>query len=278
MKRERAIAILILAGVLWSLGGVLIKSISWPPLAISGLRSGVAALVIYFFSRNNKITFTKSKILAACFYALVVTLFVIANKLTTAGNAILLQYTAPVYVALFGYMFLKEKSTIVDWVTIVILLIGLALFFIDDLTLDGITGNIFAVFSGMSFAALTLLLRKQKDDSPSDSVLLGNILTLIIGIPFISIGATIETKPIILVLILGVFQLGIPYVLYTTAIKHLTALDAIIFPIIEPILNPILVFLILGETLGPWAFLGGTMVLGGVILRAILQQKQVTDY
>lgn len=277
MKRERAIATLILAGGLWSLGGVLIKSIAWTPLAISGIRSGVAALVMYFFSRNNKITFSKSKILAACFYALVVTLFVLANKYTTAGNAILLQYTAPVYVALFGYMFLKEESTIIDWLTILILLIGLALFFIDKLTLDGIMGNIFAVFSGISFAALTLLLRKQKNDSPSDSVFLGNILTFVICMPFISSGVTIEPKPILLVLVLGVFQLGLPYVLYTNAIKHLTALDAIIFPIIEPILNPTLVFIIIGETLGPWALLGGSMVIGGVTLRATLQRNRQTN-
>ena len=271
MKRSNAISLLVLAGALWSLGGLLIKSIEWPPLAISGLRGGIAAMVIYIFNRNNKFTFSKSKIIAACCYALVVTLFVMANKLTTAGNAILLQYTAPVYVALFGYMFLGEKSTIVDWVTIIILLFGLALFFIDDLTLDGFTGNIFAILSGMSFAALTLLLRKQKDDSPSDSVLLGNILTLIIGLPVIATNITFEAKPIVLILILGVFQLGIPYIFYTTAIKHVTALDAIIFPIIEPILNPILVFFILGEALGPWALLGGALVLGGVIVRGILK-------
>ena len=124
----------------------------------------------------------------------------------------------------------------------------------------------------MSFAALTLLLRKQKDDSPSDSVLLGNILTLVIGLPTIATSISLELKPVILVLVLGVFQLGIPYILYTTAIKHVTALDAIIFPIIEPILNPILVFIIIGETLGSWSFLGGAMVLGGVVLRGILKK------
>ena len=272
MKRNKAILLLILAGILWSMGGVLIKSIPWHPLAISGLRGGIAALVIYLFNRKNKLTLSTSKIVAACCYALVVTLFVMANKLTTAGNAILLQYTAPVYVALFGYMFLGERSTLVDWATIAILLTGLALFFIDDLTLDGFTGNIFAVFSGMSFAALTLLLRKQKDDSPSDSVLLGNILTLIIGLPVIATDLSLELKPVILVLVLGIFQLGIPYILYTTAIKYVTALDAIIFPIIEPILNPILVFFILGETLGSWSIFGGAMVLGGVILRGLLKK------
>jgi len=273
LKRSKAILLLILAGVLWSLGGLLIKSIPWPPLAISGLRGGIAAFVIYFFTRKKRFTISRSKILAACFYVLTVTLFVMANKLTTAGNAILLQYTAPIYVALFGYMILGERSSFIDWTTIAILLAGLTLFFIDDLTLDGIIGNILAVLSGMSFAGLTILLRKQKNDAPSDSVLLGNILTLIIGIPVILTGVEIELKPVILVLILGVFQLGIPYILYTTAIKHVTALDAIIFPIIEPILNPILVFFILGETLGPWSLLGGTMVLGGVIGRAFFKNK-----
>ena len=272
MKREKAIILLLFAGAMWSLGGLLIKSIPWPSLAISGMRGGIAAIVIYIYSRNDKITITKDKIIAACFYTLVVTLFVMANKLTTAGNAILLQYTAPVYVALFGYMFLGERSTFVDWATIMILLLGLALFFFDDLSFDGYLGNVLAILSGMSFAGLTLLLRKQKDDSPSDSILLGNILTLVIGLPVIVGGTEFDLNSIILILLLGVLQLGIPYILYTTAIKHVTALDAIIFPIIEPILNPILVFIVLGETLGAWSVFGGALVLSGVIFRAILKK------
>ena len=129
-----------------------------------------------------------------------------------------------------------------------------------------------AILSGMSFAGLTLLLRKQKDDSPSDSILLGNMLTLVIGLPVIVGGTEFDLNSIILILLLGVLQLGIPYILYTTAIKHVTALDAIIFPIIEPILNPILVFIVLGETLGTWSVFGGALVLGGVIFRAILKK------
>ena len=271
MSRKNAILMLLFAGVLWSLGGLLIKSIPWHPLAISGLRGGIAAIVIYAFSKDRKIIITYEKLFAACFYTLVVTLFVVANKLTTAGNAILLQYTAPVYVALFGYMFLGEKSTFIDWITIFILLGGLTLFFLDDLSFDGYLGNALAILSGMSFAALTISLRKQKNHNPSDSVLLGNILTLIIGLPLIMSETSFNLHSIILVLILGTIQLGVPYILYTTAIKHVTALDAIIFPVIEPILNPILVFFILGETLGPWAFLGGALVLGSVILRGLLK-------
>ena len=272
MSRKNAILMLLFAGVLWSLGGLLIKSIPWHPLAISGLRGGIAAIVIYAFSKDRKIIITYEKLFAACLYTLVVTLFVVANKLTTAGNAILLQYTAPVYVALFGYMFLGEKSTFIDWITIFILLGGLTLFFLDDLSFDGYLGNALAILSGMSFAALTISLRKQKNHNPSDSILLGNILTLIIGLPLIISETSFNLHSIILILILGTIQLGVPYILYTTAIKHVTALDAIIFPVVEPILNPILVFFILGETLGPWAFLGGALVLGSVVLRGLLKK------
>ena len=272
LERKNAIVLLLVAGAMWSLGGLIIKSIPWHPLAISGMRGGIAAIVIYAFSKDKKIIITFDKILAACFYTLVVTLFVISNKLTTAGNAILLQYTAPVYVALFGYMFLGEKSTFIDWITILILLGGLTLFFLDDLSFDGYLGNALAILSGMSFAALTITLRKQKDNNPSDSILLGNILTLIIGLPIIMSETSFNLHSIILILILGIIQLGVPYIFYTTAIKHVTALDAIIFPIIEPILNPILVFFILGEALGPWAFLGGSLVLGSVVLRGLLKK------
>ena len=272
LERKNAIVLLLVAGAMWSLGGLLIKSIPWHPLAISGMRGGIAAIVIYAFSKNRKIIISFDKILAACFYTLVVTLFVISNKLTTAGNAILLQYTAPVYVALFGYVFLGEKSTLIDWITILILLGGLTLFFLDDLSFDGYLGNVIAILSGMSFAALTITLRKQKDNNPSDSILLGNILTLIIGLPVIISETSFDLHSIILILVLGIIQLGVPYIFYTTAIKHVTALDAIIFPVIEPILNPILVFLILGEALGPWAFLGGSLVLGSVVFRGLLKK------
>ena len=272
LERKNAIVLLLVAGAMWSLGGLLIKSIPWHPLAISGMRGGIAAIVIYAFSKNRKIIISFDKILAACFYTLVVTLFVISNKLTTAGNAILLQYTAPVYVALFGYVFLGEKSTLIDWITILILLGGLTLFFLDDLSFDGYLGNVIAILSGMSFAALTITLRKQKDNNPSDSILLGNILTLIIGLPVIISETSFDLHSIILILVLGIIQLGVPYIFYTTAIKHVTALDAIIFPVIEPILNPILVFFILGEALGPWAFLGGSLVLGSVVFRGLLKK------
>ena len=273
MSRKQAILMLVVTGIMWSTGGLLIKIIPWPPMAISGIRGGIAALTIFLLTRNLRFTWSRTQVAAAVCYVLVVTLFVIANKLTTAGNSILLQYTAPVYVAIFGYTFLGERSTRVDWVTILVLLTGLTVFFFDELTISGVLGNVCAILSGMSFAALTILLRKQKDESPSDSILLGNLLTLLIGLPVILTSVSFDPVPWLLIVVLGVFQLGIPYVLYTTAIKYVTALDAIIYPIIEPILNPILVFLVLGEVLGSWAIFGGILVLSGVIARGLLQAK-----
>lgn len=272
MKHSTAVFYLILTGLLWSMAGVLIKSIPWPPLAIAGLRSGLAALTMLVYLKKPCFTWSKYQIGAAIAYAATVTLFVLANKLTTAGNAILLQYTAPVYVALMSYSILGERSTKVDWLSIVIMLTGLALFFLDDLTTAGYLGNIYAIIAGIAFAFFTVFLRKQKNASPGESILLGNLLTLLIGLPAITTSVSWDIQPWIFTFILGIFQLGIPYILFSIAIKHVSALDAIIYPTIEPIINPVLVYLLIGEALGPWAVWGGLLVLGGVIFRGVVQK------
>lgn len=249
----------------------MIKSIPWQPLAIAGLRSGLAGLTILLYLRKPRFSWSKYQIGAAISYASTVTFFVLANKLTTAGNAILLQYTAPIYVALLSYSILREHSSTIDWLAIAGMLIGLGMFFMDDLTLSGYLGNIFAIVAGISFALFTVLLRKQKHASPMESILLGNILTLVICLPTIVNTISFDLQAWGLMMLLGIFQLGIPYILFSIVIKHVTALDAIIFPAIEPIINPILVYLIIGETLGDYAVWGGAIVLGSVIIRAVIK-------
>jgi drug/metabolite transporter (DMT)-like permease len=206
-------------------------------------------------------------------YAGTVILFVIANKWTTAANAILLQYTAPIYVALLSAWFLKERITKSDLITIAAAIGGMALFFLDDLSKGGFWGNIVAILSGIAFAGTALFLRKQKDSSPLESVFIGNILTLLIGLPVMLQSSPAASGWLGLIL-LGVFQLGFSYILYAEAIKHVTALEAILIPVIEPILNPIWVFLLLHETPGRWAIIGGIIVLLSVILRCLHALKQ----
>jgi drug/metabolite transporter (DMT)-like permease len=268
-KRSRAILFLLLSAVLWSSGGLFIKMVSWNPVAIAGLRSLIAMMVIVAYVRRPRFTWTFPQIGGAIAYAVTVTLFVIATKLTTAANAILLQYTAPVYVAFLSAWVLAERPQWFDWLTIGVVIGGMLLFFLDRLAPGSLLGNVLAILSGMSFATFILFMRKQRNESPVETVILGNLFTGLIGLPFM-FGAMPDVQSWIGLIFLGVIQLGLSYVFYSEAIKHVTALEAILIPGIEPILNPIWVFLILGERPGKWALIGGVIVLISVTLRSLI--------
>ena len=156
-----------------------------------------------------------------------------------------------------------------DWLFVAAVMGGMLLFFMDQLSVFGFWGNIAALISGISFGWLTLLLRKQKAGSPVETVLLGNILTGIIALPFIARGPLPPTSDWGYIFLLGIFQLGLSYILYAEAIKHITALSSVLIAMIEPILNPLWVVLIIGEVPGPWAVVGGLIIVGTVTIRAV---------
>lgn len=266
---RRALLLLLLTAVLWSLGGVLIKWVNWNPIAIAGTRSLIGAALIWMvFRRELRFTWTFDLIGGAVAYAGTVVLFVIANKLTTAANAILLQYTAPIYVALFSPWFLGERADRRDWLTLLVMLCGMALFFMDELSLDGYLGNGIALVSGLCFAWLTLFLRRQKNGSALPSLLLGNLLAGVIGLPFMFQSMPDFSSGVGL-LLMGVVQLGLPYILYALALRHVRAVEGILIPMIEPVLNPVWVFLMMGEQPSPLALVGGAIILGAVLFRAL---------
>src|SRR5262249_3659670 len=186
---------------------------------------------------------------------------------------ILLQYTAPVYIALFSSWFLKEKIRWLDWATIVAVMSGMALFFLDNLSARGFWGNICALASALTYAWFTLFMRKQKSGSPVESVILGNIIAALAGLPF-----ALESMPgpssCIGIILLGVIQLGLPYLFYAKAIRHVTALEAVLIPVIEPILNPLWVLLLTGERPGLSAIAGGFIVIGSVVARGVLSARR----
>ncbi len=268
-ERRQAVILLIIAAVLWSTGGLLIKLIEWHPFAIAGMRSAIAAVVLLLFVRRPRITWSATQLGCAVAYAGTVVLFAVANKYTTAANAILLQYTAPVYIALFGAWFLGERTTRLDWMTVFLVLVGMTMFLRDGLNTGNWLGNGLALASAVSFASLVLLLRKQKDASPIESVILGNILAALIGLPFM-FGAMPSARSWWGLILLGVFQLGISYLLYAKAIRHITALEAVLIPVIEPLLNPIWVMLMVGEKPTGLALVGGIIVLGAVTARGVI--------
>ena len=263
---------LVVTAVLWSTGGVLIKLIEWNPLAIAGMRSAIAALLIIAVIRKPRFDFSLAQIGGAISFSATVICFVTATKLTTAANAILLQYTAPVYTALFAWRFLGERTSWIDWASIAVVFGGVVLFFLDDLSKGGYAGNILALVAGVAHAWLGLFLRKQKSGSPTESLLLGNMLTALVGLPFM-FGVRLSVLDWTGLSMLGIFQLGISYVLYAYAIRRVRALDAMLIFMIEPILSPIWVFLIVGESPGPWALAGGCIVVAAVTIRSICALK-----
>lgn len=275
MNRKKAIIYLIIASVLWSIGGLFIKLVDWNPMAIAGARSGIAAVVMLFYLKKpvKNLCLGKFKLLGAGTYATLLIFFVTANKLTTSANAILLQFTAPVWVVLFSRWFLKEKTQKSDWATIIAVMLGMTLFFIGDLRSGNILGNFIAVLSGISMAGVVIFLKLQDEGSPVEMTLVGNIITFAIGLPFFFLSVP-SFKSILGLLILGVFQLGFSYILYTISVKYVSSLEAILIPILEPLLNPIWVFLIAGESLGIYAFLGGTIVITAIIIRGLYQQRK----
>lgn len=268
--RRVSVCLMVVTALMWSLAGVVIKSVEWNPMAISGVRSAVAAIVLLAAVRRPEFTWSFPQVGGAIAYVGTVSLFAVANKLTTAANAILLQYTSPIWIALLGAAFLGEPATWTDWLTIITVMGGMALFFADNLTQASFLGTIVAIVSGFCFGCLTLFLRKQKDGSPLETVILGNILTALISIPFMLNSSSPGSRGWLLLAATGIFQLGVPYLLYTTAIKYISALDATLITTIEPILNPVWVLLAIGEKPGPWALAGGMVVLLSVTIRSVV--------
>jgi drug/metabolite transporter (DMT)-like permease len=271
VAHTRSVVFLVVAALCWSLGGLLIKSVAatWPALAVAGGRGLIAALFLLATNRGLRFHFSRAQVVAAVLYAATTTTFCVANTLTTAANAILLQYTAPVWVALLGAWLLGERTTRADWFTIGAVLAGLALFFAEGLEVHHLAGNLIAIGSGVCFAGMVVAMRRQKDTSASESIILGNLIAFAVGLPFILRAPALDASGWAALAVLGVVQLGISYWLYARAMKHVTALEAVLIPVIEPILNPLWVLLALGERPTPLALTGGAIVLGAVTLRAV---------
>lgn len=270
--RVRAINQLIIASVLWSSAGFLIKAAHVHALAVGGARAGIAALVVLIYLRGKKFRLSKFHILGAIMYAMNSLLFVLANKLTTSSNAIFLQYTAPIWVALFSFWFLKERIHFSDWLAIGFVTVGMFLFFFGEIDAGHLIGNIVAVISGIGMAGFVIVAKLDPEADSVLYVLLGNLLCFVICLPFLVTSfPMLDFKTGLVFVILGVFQLGIPYILYAKAIPVVSPLEAILITILEPILNPIWVCLFSGEAPSLWALIGGSIVLGTVVIRGIYQ-------
>lgn len=274
-ERRRGITLLILTSALWSMAGVLMKYMTWSGPQVAGIRSLIAALTILAYIKKPNIHFTKWRVMAILSYSLTVMFFSIANKNTTAANAILLQYTGPIYTAILGWVFLREKIHRWDVVSIIAILAGVALLVKEGLSTGNWLGDAAALLSGVTFGALSVFMRMEKDNDPAQSVFWGNILCFLLMLPFMG-RVEISAPNIICALVLGVFQLGLSYILFTKAVAYVSALEIVIFSIGEPILNPVWVMLFQGEIPGPWTVAGGATIIAAVIGREIWRNRHET--
>ncbi|QEN09694.1 EamA/RhaT family transporter [Oceanispirochaeta crateris] len=269
-EKQTGMAAMAACAVLWSCGGILIKLVNWHPLATAGIRSILAGAFILLILKKPRFRFSKIEIMAALAHSLTMIFFVSATRTTTAANAILLQYTAPIYVAILGGFILKEKPSIHHWLALVTILLGLGLFFKDELGPGHGLGNLLGLASGISFALFSIFMRLQKEGNPLESLLLSNFLTALIGIPFYFQGPGPDLTGWLSIGALGIFQTGLSLMLFSYGIKRIRALSAMLIAALEPLLNPLWVFLITGEKPGYWSLIGGLIILSAVTSSSVL--------
>ena len=271
-ERRKAVFYLVAAAILWSTSGFFVKILDWQPIAILAGRSLFASVVFLIYLRRVPTRFNRWQLLAAGAFILTQFLYITTIKLTTDANSIFLQYTAPIYIVLLAFWFLREKPSRTDWISMVIIFLGLGLFFGDKLSTDGLYGNLLAVLSGVTSAVMMVAFRAQKNGDPAESNLIAFLLTATLGFPFV-LQQTWTVNSWLILAFLGIVQIGLAFIFFSKGIKHIPALEANLIGTLEPVLNPIWVFLFYGESMGRYAFFGGLVVLCGVILSAVGSAK-----
>jgi Predicted permease, DMT superfamily len=276
-KRNIAITQMLLCAALWSIAGIFIKLIPWNPLALAGARSLIAAGAIFIIIcfRKIKITVSRHVIATAAFMALTFLSFVAANKLTTAANAIALQYTSPLFIMVYAAVFKHTRQTRRDIVTVLITLTGIIFCFADSLDAGHLTGNLVGILAGAAAGGMYVTLGGSASERERlSAVFFGQLFTAAVGVPFIFIISTPFTPVAIgSLFVLGIVQLGIPYVLLALASENCPPLACSILSAVEPLLNPVWVLIFAGEAPGISAIIGGIIIIAAVTMWCVGNQR-----
>lgn len=318
IKIEGAFA-LVICGLCWSLAGVFMKYVSINSFAVAGFRSFFAFITIMIYAKhfprfvlykNQKTNDVSNpdisakparKIdghatlylwLGALSYAATMVMFCIANKLTYSANAVLLQYTFPIWIIAFGPLILKEKNTKIDFIAILGVCVGMLLFFAENIfgvsdskfSDTKLLGNIIAFASGITFAFCTIFQRKQAiytpdDNTSSDSFMLAQLITAVFGLPFIFAvpNGIPDVKSLIFLVLLGCIQMGFANITYSIGIKKVNALSASLITMIEPLMNPVWVFIFVHELPGMLCVCGGVLIIASVVFREVMIKKHMLN-
>jgi len=281
MKKENLAMIeMLICATLWSVAGIFIKLIPWNAFAVSGMRSLIAGatIAVYMLMKRYRFVLSRKTLITGVFSACVYTCFVCANKLTTAANAIVLQFTSPVFIVIFTALIYKTRIRRADALVVIFSLLGIALFFFDQLQPGYIVGNFVAIAAGMFMAGMFMAVGELEGEQRFSGILIGQCLTFLVGLPFI-----IATKPeftvtaTLSILALGIFQLGIAYILYIKSSRYCPPLACCLLGAVEPLLNPVWVLIFDGERPGVFAMIGGVVVVVSITLWCIYGKETATE-
>jgi drug/metabolite transporter, DME family len=283
-ERSKGLAYLVAASLLWSSSGIFIKVLTLSAFHIACYRSLVSALAIVSIlalrGRRWSLPRDPLSLAGSCIYALVLVLFVVATKLTTAANAIFLQYAAPIYLLFLEPWIFRRPFARRDFWAVAACLGGMALFFAGHLEKGGLTGNILALVSGFLLALFSLLLKWKRETRPGHDpigmVVVGNLVVALICLPKVLPAPQITLNQGLMLLYLGIFQLGIAYMFFTAGMRYLSATAALITCMLEAVFNPVWVFIGVGERPSPYALAGGIVILS-VILWYNLRKAPVPE-
>ncbi len=273
--KSRSVLYVFLASVCFSTGGLFIKLVPWSPLAINGARNliGAAVIGIYLLAAKHRLVFSRRVLVGALSMIGVTTLFAVANKMTTAANTIVLQFTAPVFVILFMALIYRQKPGRLDVIICFLVLLGVILFFVDGIRAGNLAGNVIAILSGICYAGVFMMNTGEKADAIS-SCFLGQLAAGILFTPLCFRETDFSMPVTAAVAALGVVQVGGAYILFSAGIRHTPAVTASLLTGMEPILNPLLVALFYGERVSTLSVIGAVIVVCSILAYNILLSRK----
>jgi len=282
MESDRRFGIImtILAATLWSTGGLFIKLLPLDAFSILFYRSFYAAVIFIIIFRKSLFRFNKLSLVSILFYAPLLIAFVTSTKLTTAANAIFLQYTAPAVVLLLEPYFIRTKLTKINIFTVVVCFAGMCLFFVEQFSQpDNWLGIWIAFFNGLILAGFLIIQKINKPEFLPGAVFLGNIVVCLITLPWFIENPFPTFQENNYLMILGFGQLGLGFALFLFGQKYLPAIESSLISMLEPLLNPVWVFIGYGENPGYWAMIGGLVIIAALIFRLYwIQVKEKQHY
>lgn len=275
-EKNRGRLMILGTALLWGLAGVCVKSICWNSMSIMAVRSLVSLLTMAAVRKSFRVRLTKKNAICAALAASTGILYMMGIKNTTAGTAIVLQYTAPILILIFNIIFFHKKPDAKEIIIVIAVFFGCVLSFADDIGSGHMLGNILSLASGVTYAVQIMMFSRDGVDS-EDCIMLSNMIGFAVSVPFAffdkGIADTTSTT-LIWLAVMCIFQYSVANILYSRGCKLVSDIECALLMTVEPIFNPIPVAIFCGETMGRKALIGFVIVIAGILVYTLTSQKQ----